>query len=225
MKLLKIAFFSALFCLTTTLVSAGEEGFVTIFDGTSKDGWIDKEDGYLLENGILRCTPKGKYFRTEKSYSDFIVRLEYKLPPGGNNGIGIRPTIGGNPAFDGMEIQLLDDTHPKYNTPKPTKEQKGYGQIADYQYNGSVYGIIPAKLGYLKPVGEWNEIEVSAIGNHMKVTLNGTVITEGDIKEATKNGPLDKREHPGLFNKEGPIILCGHGDPVEFRNIRVKEIK
>lgn len=213
MKLLQLTLLSTLLCTTTSLLSANEEGFVTLFDGKTKTGWVDESDGYLIEDGIIRCTPKGKFFRTDRTYSDFIIRIEYKVPPGGNNGLGIRATKGGNPAFDGMEIQFLDDTHEKYKN------------LQVYQYNGSVYGVIPAKRGHLKPVGEWNEMEVSAIGNDIKVTLNGTVITEGNIKEATKEGTLDKREHPGLFNKEGYIVLCGHGDPVEFRNIRVKEIK
>ncbi|QDU79092.1 hypothetical protein Pla110_07960 [Polystyrenella longa] len=222
MKRVHLVLTSLSLLVLSALASAGEEDFVKLFDGGDLSAWhhegadgIQTENitGYVVEDGILRCGPGGKYLLTPDKYEDFVFRLDYRLPEGGNNGVGIRTTIPGNPAFDGMEIQLLDDTAEKYNA------------LADYQYNGSVYGILPAKRGHLKPLGEWNEMEITAIGSKVKVVLNGTTIVDGDIVEATKNGPLDKREHPGLLNETGHIVLCGHGDPVEFRNIRVKRIK
>jgi hypothetical protein len=119
----------------------------------------------------------------------------------------------GDAAYVGMELQILDSEHPIYK------------DLHEYQYHGSVYGIIPAKRGFLKPTGEWNYQEVIAKGNHIKITLNGTVIVDGDIKEATKNGTPDKKQHPGLFNEKGHIGFLGHGSPVKFRNIRIKELK
>ena len=149
---------------------------------------------------------------TKDEYSDFIYRFEFKLTPGANNGVGIRAPLNGDAAYNGMEIQILDNDADIYKDLKP------------YQYHGSVYGIIPAKRGYLKPVGEWNQEEIEAKGNHIKVTLNGTVILDGDIAEATKNGTADHREHPGLFNKSGHIGFLGHGDILYLRNIRVKDL-
>ena len=111
-----------------------------------------------------------------------------------------------------MELQILDNTADKYKDLKP------------YQYHGSVYGVIPAKRGFLKPVGEWNSQEVIAEGNHIKVILNGEVIVDGNIKEASKGGTMDGKKHKGLKNKKGHIGFLGHGDIVRFRSIRIKEL-
>jgi len=96
--------------------------------------------------------------------------------------------------------------------------------LQPWQYHGSVYGIIPAKRGFLKPVGDWNQEEIYVKGDYIKVTLNGTVILEGDIKKATKNGTLDHKEHPGLERHTGHIGFLGHGSIVRFRSIRVKDL-
>ncbi|MDD4823569.1 MAG: DUF1080 domain-containing protein, partial [Bacteroidales bacterium] len=150
---------------------------------------------------------------TVDEYGNFNFRFEFMLTPGANNGLGIRTPLDGDAAYVGMELQILDSESPIYADLQP------------YQYHGSVYGIIPAKRGFLKPVGEWNTQEVIANGNHITVILNGTVIVDGDIAKATKNGTPDHREHPGLFNKKGHIGFLGHGSLVKFRNIRVKPLK
>jgi hypothetical protein len=111
-----------------------------------------------------------------------------------------------------MEIQVLDNEAPKYK------------DLHVYQYHGSVYGVIPAKRGFLLPTGEWNKEEIIAKGNKIKVILNGTVILDGDIKEASKNGTMDHNKHPGLLRKTGHIGFLGHGDVVRFRNVRVKRL-
>jgi hypothetical protein len=134
------------------------------------------------------------------------------LTPGANNGIGIRAPLEGDAAYAGMEIQVLDNDAPKYK------------DLHVYQYHGSVYGVIPAKRGFLLPTGEWNKEEIIANGNKIKVILNGTVILDGDIKEASKNGTMDHNEHPGLLRKTGHIGFLGHGDVVRFRNLRVKRL-
>jgi hypothetical protein len=135
------------------------------------------------------------------------------LTPAANNGLGIRTPMEGDAAYVGMELQILDNEHPVYK------------DLEVYQYHGSVYGIIPARRGYLKPTGEWNCQEVTADGDHIRIVLNGTVILDGNLREATKNGTPDHREHPGLFNKSGHIGFLGHGSPLKFKNIRVKRLK
>ena len=85
-------------------------------------------------------------------------------------------------------------------------------------------GSSPAKRGYLRPVGEWNEEEIRIQGDKIQVTLNGTVIVDGDLAVASRNGTLDKKEHPGLTRKSGHIAFLGHGSEVHFRNIRVKRL-
>jgi len=126
--------------------------------------------------------------------------------------LGIRTPTEGDAAYEGMELQILDNESPIYEKLKP------------YQYHGSVYGVIPAKRGYLKPTGEWNTQTVIAKGNKIKVILNGQVILDGDIQEASKNGTMDGNKHPGLMNAKGHIGFLGHGDVVRFRNIRIKKI-
>jgi hypothetical protein len=192
-----------------------EVGFEALFDGSSLFHWTGNTTDYYPVNGELVVDPKrgGKgNLYTKKEYGDFHMKFDFQLTPGANNGLGIRTPLEGDAAYVGMELQILDNTSPMY------------AKLQPYQYHGSVYGIIPAKQGFLKPVGEWNEEEVIAEGNHIKVILNGEVITDGDLVLATKDGTPDHKEHPGLLNKTGHIGFLGHGSPLKFRNIRIKEI-
>jgi hypothetical protein len=193
-----------------------KEGYKILFDGTNMHEWQGNLVDYKMEDGCISVPSETKFggnLYTKKEYSNFVYRLEFQLTPAANNGVGIRTPLEGDAAYVGMEIQILDSEHPVYK------------DLEVYQYHGSVYGIIPAKRGFLKPVGEWNTEEIVANGNHIKVTLNGTVILDGDIKEATANGTMDKKEHPGLFNKSGHIAFLGHGSALKIRNIRIKELK
>jgi len=192
-----------------------KDGFQLLFDGTNMYQWMGNTTEYVIEDGNIAVHPKdgnhGNLY-TKKEYQDFAYRFEFQLTPGANNGIGIRAPLEGDAAYVGMEIQVLDN------------EADIYRNLHVYQYHGSVYGVIPAKRGYLKPVGEWNQEEIVAIGNHIKVTLNGTVILDGDISDAIKNGTLDGKEHPGLRNVKGHLGFLGHGDVVRFRHMRVKDL-
>jgi hypothetical protein len=201
-------------------VSATEkkEGFVPIFNGVNLTGWVGNLKDYFAKDGMIICDPErgghGNLY-TEKEYSDFIIRFEFQLTPAANNGLGIRTSLEGDAAYVGMELQILDN------------EADVYKDLHVYQYHGSVYGVIPAKRGYLKPVGEWNYEEVIAKGNRITITLNGTVILDGDIAEASKNftATIDGNAHPGLSNKTGHIGFLGHGSWVAFKNLRIKELK
>ncbi|MCW3119094.1 MAG: hypothetical protein JWM28_3176 [Chitinophagaceae bacterium] len=190
-----------------------KEGFKVLFDGTNMYNWTGNTTDYVLEDGVIAVYPKdgghGNLY-TKEEYSDFVYRFEFQLTPGANNGIGIRAPLEGDAAYEGMEIQVLDN------------EAAIYKNLHEYQYHGSVYGVIPAKRGFLKPTGEWNTEEITAKGNRIKVILNGTVILDGDIAEASKNGTRDGKEHPGLKRTTGHIGFLGHGDQVKFRNIRIK---
>ncbi len=191
------------------------EGFVSLFNGVDLTGWVGNKVDYRAVNGEIKISggngSHGNLF-TEKEYKDFVYRFEFKLTPGANNGLGIRAPLEGDAAYEGMELQILDNTAEVYANLKP------------YQYHGSVYGIIAAKRGYLKPVGEWNYEEVIVKGTHIKVILNGEVILDGDIAEASKNGTADHKNHPGLKREKGHIGYLGHGSEVYFRNIRIKEL-
>lgn len=197
------------------LYTPEEVGFEPLFDGSSLFNWTGNTTDYYPVNGELVVDPKrgGKgNLYTKKEYGDFHMKFDFQLTPGANNGLGIRTPLEGDAAYVGMELQILDNTAPIY------------AKLQAYQYHGSVYGILPSKQGFLKPVGEWNEQEVIAEGNRIKVILNGEVITDGDIVQAIKDGTPDHKEHPGLLNKTGHIGFLGHGSPLKFRNIRIKEI-
>jgi hypothetical protein len=192
-----------------------KEGYKVLFDGTNMYNWIGNTRDYVAEDGNIIVRPKsgsGGNLYTKEEYSDFIFRFDFQLTPGANNGLGIRAPLEGDAAYVGMELQILDNEAPVYRNLEP------------YQYHGSVYGIIPAKRGFLKPIGEWNTEEVFVKGNKVKVTLNGTVILNGDIAEASKNGTADHKQHPGLKRKKGYIGFLGHGSEVKFRNIRVRDL-
>lgn len=191
------------------------EGFVSIFNGTSLDNWIGDKQSYVAEDGMIVIKPvddSGGNLYTEKEYSDFVFRFEFQLTPAANNGLGIRAPLTGDVAYAGMELQILDDPAPVYANLQP------------YQYHGSVYGVIPSRRGFLKPVGEWNSEEVIAKGTHIKIVLNGTAIVDGDIAGPRDNGTMDHKDHPGLKNKTGHIGFLGHGSVVKFRKIRIKEL-
>jgi hypothetical protein len=191
------------------------EGFVSLFNGKNLDNWVGDKQSYVIEDNMIAVKPvkgSGGNLFTQKEYSDFIFRFEFQLTPGANNGLGIRAPLKGDAAYQGMELQILDDTAPIY------------AKLQPYQYHGSIYGVVPAKRGHLRPVGEWNYQEVIAKGNNIKITLNGTVIVDADISGSRDHGTIDKKDHPGLHNKSGHIGFLGHGSEVKFRNIRIKDI-
>ncbi len=200
----------------TVSETESKEGFKPLFNGKNFEGWTGNTIDYQIENGeivlhIDNGPSHGNLF-TANEYGDFIYRFEFQLTPAANNGLGIRAPLEGDAAYKGMELQILDNEDPVYSA------------LAPYQYHGSVYGIIPAKRGYLKPTGQWNYQEVTARGSRIIVNLNGTVILDGDIKEASKNGTADHKEHPGLLREKGHIGFLGHGSVVKFKNIRLKDL-
>jgi Domain of Unknown Function (DUF1080) len=174
-----------------------DDGFVSIFDGKTINGWTGATKGYVPENGLMVCLKKGGgNIFTAKEYGDFIFRFDFKFEPGGNNGVSVR----------GHEIQILDDYAPQHKNIKPC------------QYHGSIYCKVPAKRGSTKPAGEWNSEEIHVKGNQWKVTVNGMVIVDADI--STVKGLEEEAKRT-----KAPIGFLGHGSLVEFRNLRIKELK
>ena len=189
-----------------------EPGFTALFNGRDLDGWSGAVDGYEVRDGAIVCKPgQGGTLFTTRQYRNFVVRLEFRLPPAGNNGLAIRYPGSGDSAYAGMtELQVLDDTDPKYADLDPR------------QAHGSAYGMVAATRGHLKPVGEWNEQEVTVRGSTIKVVLNGAVILDTDL--ATVTTFMADTPHPGKDRTEGHFGFAGHNDPVAFRHIRIREL-
>ncbi|WP_404308663.1 3-keto-disaccharide hydrolase [Neorhodopirellula lusitana] len=194
------------------LQTANDDGFTSLFDGQDLSGWAGAVENYEAVDGSIRCKPQtGGVLHTSEEYSDFVARVEFKLPPGGNNGLAIRYPGSGDTAYVGMcELQVLDTEHPKYKNLDPR------------QAHGSAYGMLAAHRGYLRPTGQWNYQEVTVQGSKIKVELNGTIILDGDL--AGVNEFLADRPHPGKDRTSGYFGFAGHGDAVEFRNVSIKRL-
>ncbi len=192
------------------LASKGGEGFQSIWNGKDFDGWQGPIENYEIADGAIVCKKeKGGTIFTKEEYSDFTVRLEFKLPPNGNNGLAIRYPGEGDTAYVGMmESQILADDY-KVNDPR--------------QSHGSAYGMLAAERGYQQPIGEWNFHEVTIKGSTVRVETNGTVILNGDLSKVTEF--MGNKPHPGLNRASGFFGFAGHDDPVMYRNISIKKLK
>ncbi|HEY7117432.1 MAG TPA: family 16 glycoside hydrolase [Tepidisphaeraceae bacterium] len=210
-----------------TAPAAGPDGFVPLFNGKDLTGWVyaTKDNGspakdgqgYQVKDGVLYCTKgDGGRLCTTREFGDFILRFDFKLTESANNGIGIRMPLRGDPAYVAMEIQIQDDTGKQY------QRKDGRSKLRPNQYHGSIYDVVPAKQGSLKPVGQWNSQEIKAEGRHVTVRLNGMQILDADLDQVTDDAVLKK--HPGLTNIKGHIGLLGHESAVEFRNVRIREL-
>ena len=215
---------------TPALLRAQDAGFTTLFNGKDLTGWVygrrsggepnKTGKGYQVKDGVLFTTEEdGGNLFTEKEYTDFVLRFDFRLTANANNGIGIRAPLEGDAAYTGIEIQVLDDSGSKYTSLRPA------------QYHGSVYHMFPAKRGFQKPVGEWNSEEITVRGRQITIRLNGETIVDAnldDVKDPAllaKHRDLSKPEGSrGIANTKGHIGLLGHGTLVEFRNIRIREL-
>ena len=195
-----------------TLDKRHDCGCQSIFNGKDFTGWGGPVDEYEVRDGAIMCKPnKGGTIHTNEEYGDFEARLEFKLPPAGNNGLAIRYPGQGDTAYVGMcELQILDDDAPQYKTLDPR------------QYCCSIYGVVPVHRGYLRPVGQWNYEHVIVKGSTIKVELNGSVVIDADVSKIHQF--LANHEHPGLTRTKGSFGFAGHSDPVQFRNIRIKKL-
>lgn len=211
----KVGFLFVVGVLSSHLLGSGQEpGFVTLFNGKNLDGWIlvgEKGGGYLVKDGVLiSAADETANLLTEKEYADFVFRFEFKLKEGGNNGVGIRVPREGVASTEGIEIQILDNNAAKQANIKP------------YQAHGSVYGLVPARRGAEKPLGEWNREEIVCIGRRMQVTLNDKVIVSANLNDVRGSEVL--QAHPGFMRSSGHVGFLGHSNAVAFRNIRIKDL-
>jgi Domain of Unknown Function (DUF1080) len=214
--------FAALACLglAPALFSADDkkvpEGFTPLFNGKDLKGWVvhnGKPDSWGVADGHLFTGGGGGWLLTEKEYKDFELRLEFKVPPNGNSGVAVHcpppnNPKGHDPAYSGMEIQILDDAGDQYKNLRPT------------QYTGSVYDVVPPGKRATKPAGEWQTMRIVSKGRQITVEVNGVLIVDAKLDELKDH----YQKHPGLERTSGHLGLQDHGKKVEFRNVYVKEL-
>jgi len=183
-----------------------------LFNGLDLTGWklIDGKDGnWGVEQGLLYTTGDGGgWLSTAREYDNFSLDLDFRLSEGGNSGVFLRSPRQGDPAYTGMEIQVLDDYADEYASLQP------------WQNCGSIYGVQAPSLRASKKAHEWQHYHIVAVGPHVSVTLNDQLIVDADL-----TSHMDKEStHPGLKRRSGFIGLQSHTRRVEYRNITLKEL-
>jgi len=195
-----------------------DDGFVPLFNGRNLDGWVGDTTGYVVEHGTMKARrprpgePAPGNIYTADEYDDFVLRFQFNLTPGANNGLGIRAPLEGDAAYVGIELQIIDNQDERWAHLKP------------WQYHGSAYGIAAAERGFLLPPGHWNRQQVTVDGRRIEVVLNDHVILDIDLDEVTRDGTIDGRPHPGLDRERGHIGFLGHGYEIAFRDIELKQL-
>jgi len=222
MKQIYISFLIGIACCATAL-QAADEGFVPLFPSDSLEGWkvSDWSDlrtpqqvegtPWRIEDGVLYGLNKRTWIISPKQYGDFILRFETMISKGSNGGIGLRFPPAGDPAYTGMEIQVVD--HDIYYGGSSRPEQR----------TGSIYDEIAPSKDAVKPVGQWNAWEITTRGSRVVIVLNGQKIIDADLSRETKarqqKGPaLAERPlkgHIGFQNLNGTITL---------RNLRIRTL-
>lgn len=195
--------------LSSPVHAEAPEGFVPLFNGKDLTGW--KATGSMkvwgAENGILYVSGAGGGFlMTEKEYGDYELRLEYKMPLKGNSGVALRSPLAGDPAYDGMEIQLIDDDN-----------WKG---LQIWQHTGSIYNVVPAARIVNEPIGQWNKMRIVAKGRRIQVENNGARLVDANLDDYKEHS----KRHPGILRDKGHIGLQSYNLRVEFRNIVLKPL-
>lgn len=190
----------------------GEEGWAELFNGKDLTGWSQVGGENLtwgVENGILFTDGGGGgWLGTTREYENFELELEFNVPEDGNSGVFVRCTLEGNPAYEGLEIQVLDD------------DTKVFGELKPWQLTGSVYSLIAPSKNATKGAGEWQKVSIRYEDARILVNLNGEEIVNGDISAFKDKAP----EHPGVLRTSGYIGLQNHGSRLDYRNIRLREL-
>ncbi len=179
------------------------DGFVSLFDGKTLDGWwmlgVNK-NGFAVNDGTIEWkSVGGQALYTHDRYDNFVLRIEWKINPRGNSGIYIRAPRSGRQSKIGMEIQVQGDA----------------GEPVTFQTTASIYSVIAPTKNASKPAGEWNAMEITADGPHVKVVLNG---------ETVQDANLDQSDELRVRLRRGFIGLQDHGCYVAYRNIRIKKL-
>jgi len=201
-----------------------DAGWRPLFNGRDLTGWRQvggQRGSWQAEEGVLYCSGGGGgWLGTTEQFSDFELDLEFRLPPNGNSGVFLRTPLEGNPAYVGMEIQVLDDYGKEYENLQP------------WQYTGSIYDVEAASPAVakkdetwrnrpIKKAGEWQKMNILCEDRRVRVTLNGTIVVDANLDDY----PDKVKKHPGIKRTEGYIGLQNHGSRLDYRNIRIRELK
>jgi hypothetical protein len=204
-------------------VPPGEEGFVSLFNGETLDGWVvepkpDAMEMYGVEGGmedsfgvvdgtIARLKGGYSWIRSEDEYGDFVLKVEYKIVEGGNSGIHLRVADPSDEVYTGIEMQILGD----------------YGSEPSIHSTGAIYDVLAPRVNAARPSGEWNEVTIECRGSWIRIDLNGQRIIEMNMDEWTE--PVGKFKTPyAKMPRSGYIGFQNHGSEVYFRNVRLKRL-
>jgi hypothetical protein len=196
------------------LALAQDEGFTALYNGKDLSGWHAKDGRLAVWNAngeLISCSGGGGgWLTTDREYGDFELRVDYRIAPGGNSGVGIRYPAKGDPAHAGMEIQILDDNAPDYRN------------LQAAQYTGGIYYQVPPNAKPAKPPGQWNRYIIRCEGPRIRIRLNDVEIQNVNVEQQTKGegGHLPLSERP----RRGFIGLQSHTGPADFRNIEIREL-
>jgi hypothetical protein len=198
------------------------QGWRSLFDGKSIAGWeeADGAGGYAVRDGQLVLTTNGSsgYLRTLEEFRDFELRIDFKIAEMTNSGLFLRGNMkGGDPAYSGCEIQILDDFDWERETNTKLKE---------WQFCGSLYGCVPSKPKLLKPLGEWNTYEVEYVGSLLSVRMNGVENYSVDtLKLDDATPPFRQRVPKGFIGLQRHAPEQVKGDAYAwFRNIYIRPL-
>jgi hypothetical protein len=195
--------------LSTSTQASAADAWKALFNGRDLSGWTAVDGpmaSWKSEGPIVYCSGGGGWLSTDDEFANVEVELEFRVPPGGNSGLFLRAPHEGNPAFAGMEIQILDDEAPEY------------AELQPFQYCGSLYGVAAPRVRASKKAGEWQTMHVVCAGRNVKVKLNDTPIIDANLDEHDDK----EAEHPGILRSKGYVGLQNHGTRLDFRNVRLK---
>ena len=186
--------------------------FESLFDGASLAGWTaigGEAGGWTVADGLLTARSGKHWLSTNRAFGDFDLRLDYRIERGGNSGVLLRAPHRGDPLYEGLEVQILDDGARRFQ------------QLQPDQFTGSVYGVIAPRRGFARPVGTWNRLGIRLVGASIQVNLNGTRVVDARLD---RHPPSIRQRHPGLTRSRGFIGLQAHDAPVWFRNLAVRAL-
>lgn len=202
---------------TTPSVSSGQttaEDWKILFDGTTLDGWAYREGAWVVEDGAMALKGKG-YIWTKEKYQDFILELEYKISPGGNSGVFFRTANLLDVVQAGIEMQVYDS--------------HGKAEVTKHD-TGAIYDCLAPSKNAAKPNSEWNKVVITCQANKITIVMNDEPIIDMDLNQWTepnKNADGTPNKFKTAYKdmvREGYIGFQEHGNPVWYRNVRIKTL-